>query len=131
MQKTGTMETSRCITAYKSLKSRRVNFQPLRLFSGIKRIVFSLLRLRFGQRVGKQALKMQGLHSGAQQSALLARVFLSTCTAVRPVQFGFARTLLASEMSSGLCLGQPSLCPQKGDRIEKHMLLSTPEFSLR
>lgn len=53
------METSRCVVVYKSLKSRQVNFQPLKLFSGIKRIVFSLLRLKFGQRAGKQELEMQ------------------------------------------------------------------------
>lgn len=81
------METSRCVVVYKSLKSRQVNFQPLRLFSGIKRIVFSLLRLKFGQRAGKQELEMQVFIQ--EQSKVPSRplIFLSTSPAASPIHW--------------------------------------------
>lgn len=67
MQKTSTMETTHYIIAYKSLKSRQVNFQPLRLFPGIKRIVFQPAQAQIWTDSGQAGTQNADLHSGAKR----------------------------------------------------------------
>lgn len=85
------METSHCIIVYKSLKSRQVNFQVIFRH---QKDCFQSAQARVWTESGQTGSQKAGLHSGAEQRTLLARIFLSTSPAVRAI-YWFVKTLLA------------------------------------